>query len=72
MYDGEVNAEKLDNWVRQLEVYCRIQRIKYDETKIQFSSLRLESVAIVWWEAKTQEDMKKRGKIITSWNDLVV
>lgn len=27
MYNGEVNAEKLDNWIRQLEVYCRIQNL---------------------------------------------
>ena len=25
MFNGEVNAEKLDNWIRQLEVYLRIQ-----------------------------------------------
>ena len=37
MYNGEVNAEKLDNWIRQIEVYRRIQRIKYDETKIQLA-----------------------------------
>jgi hypothetical protein len=24
IYNGEVNAEKLDNWIRQIEVYCRI------------------------------------------------
>ena len=34
MYNGEVNAERLDNLVRQLEMYCRIQRIKDDETNI--------------------------------------
>jgi hypothetical protein len=61
MYNGEVNAEKLDNWIRQIEVYCRIQRIKDDETKIQLASLRLESASLIWWEAKTQEDMKKHG-----------
>ena len=22
MYDGEVNVERLDNWVRQMEIYC--------------------------------------------------
>jgi len=27
MYNGEVNDEKLDNWIRHIEVYCRIQRI---------------------------------------------
>ena len=26
MYNGEVNAEKLDNWIHQIEVYCRIQK----------------------------------------------
>jgi hypothetical protein len=25
IYDGEVNAERLDNWVRQVEVYCSVQ-----------------------------------------------
>ncbi len=28
MYNEEVNAEKLDNWIRQLEVYCRIQNLQ--------------------------------------------
>ena len=27
MYNGEVNAEKLDNWIRQLLVYCMIQKL---------------------------------------------
>jgi hypothetical protein len=72
MYNGEVNAERLDNWIRQIEVYCRIQRIKDDETKIQLASLRLEGATLIWWEAKTQEDMKKHGKVLSSWNDFVV
>jgi hypothetical protein len=25
IYDGEVNAETLDNWVRQMDVYCSVQ-----------------------------------------------
>ena len=70
MYNGEVNFEILDNWFSQLEVYCKIQNIKYDETKIQLASLRLESATFIWWEAKTQEDMKKYGKVSTSWIDL--
>jgi len=24
-YDGDLNAKNLDNWVRQLEFYCRIR-----------------------------------------------
>jgi hypothetical protein len=72
MYNGEVNAERLDNWIRQIEVYCRIQKIQDDETNIQLASLRLDSAALIWWESKTQEDMKKHGKILTSWNDFTV
>jgi hypothetical protein len=53
-------------------VYCRIKKIQDDETKIQLASLRLDSATLIWWEAKTQEDMKKHGKILTSWNDFIV
>ena len=66
MYNGEVNAGRLDKWVHQLELYCKIKNIKDDETKIQLASLRLESVELIWWEAKTQEEMKKYGKVSTS------
>ena len=27
VYDGELSAEKLDNWIRQIDVYCRVQNI---------------------------------------------
>jgi hypothetical protein len=47
IYNGEVNAEKLDNWIRQIEVYCRIQKIQDDETKIHLDSLRLDSPALI-------------------------
>ena len=63
MYNGEVNADKLDNWIRQLEVYCIIQNLQEDDIKIQLASLRMEGSTLVWWEAKTQEEIKKYGKI---------
>ena len=25
MYDGEVNAERIDNWVRHMEFYCSVE-----------------------------------------------
>ena len=71
MFNGEVNVEKLDNWIRQLEVYLRIQNFHDDDTKIQLASLRMEGVALVWWEAKTKEEIKKHGKIILSWNNCI-
>ena len=72
MYNEEINAEKLDNWIRQLEVYCTIQKLQDDEAKIQLVSLRLEGAALIWWESKNQEDVKKHGKFLTSWNDFIV
>ena len=53
MYNGEVNDDKLDNGIHQIEVYCKIQRIKDDERNIKLASLRLESATLIWWEAKT-------------------
>lgn len=72
MYNREVNAERLDKWVHQLDVYSRIQNIKDDETKVQLASLRLESAALIWWEAKTQEEKKKYGKVSASWIYFIV
>ena len=71
MYKGEVNVEKLQNWVHQLEVYCRIRNLQDDEINIQLASLRLEGVSLVWWESKTQEEIRKHGKISISWNDFI-
>jgi hypothetical protein len=62
----------MDNWIRQIEVYCRIQIIQEDETKIHIASLRLESAALIWWESTTEEDMKKHGRFLSSWNDFIV
>jgi hypothetical protein len=72
IYNGEVNAERLDNWIRQIEVYCRIQKIQDDETKIQLASWRLDGSTLIWWESKTQEEMKNHGKILLSWNDFII
>jgi len=59
MYNGEVNVEKLDNWICQLEVHCRIQNLQEDDTQIQLASSRMEVATLVWWESKTQEEIRK-------------
>ena len=67
MYNGELNAEKLDNWIRQIEVYCRIQKFTEDVVKIQLASLQLGGTALIWWESRSQEDLAMKGKIVSSW-----
>ena len=59
MYNGKLNAENMDNWIRQLEVYCIIQNLQEDDIKIQLASLRMEGATLVWWEARTQYEIKK-------------
>ena len=46
IYDGDLNAEKLDNWIKQLEVYCRVQGINDDPSKIQLATLRMSGMAL--------------------------
>jgi len=50
---------------RQIDVYCRVQNIDSDKSKIQLASLCLGGTALVWWEGKTQADMKRHGKTIS-------
>jgi hypothetical protein len=38
MYNGDLDAEKLDNWIKQLEVYCRVQGINDDPSRIQLAT----------------------------------
>jgi hypothetical protein len=39
MYGGEVNAERLDNWVRQMELYFNVQQIKDEASQMKLASL---------------------------------
>jgi hypothetical protein len=47
IYDGEVNAKRLDNWFRQMEVYCSVQQIKDDATQIKLAYLRLLGTTLI-------------------------
>lgn len=69
MYNGEVDAEKLDNWIKQIEVYCRVQRIVDEGAKVQLATLRLEGTTLIWWEGKVQKYLRMEGKITSSWHE---
>lgn len=71
IYDGELNAENLDNWIRKIDVYCIVQSIDLEKSKIQPASLCLGGTALVWWEGRTQADMKRHGKTISVWSEFV-
>jgi len=48
-----------------------VKNIDSKRRKIQLAILRLGGTALVWWEGKTQADLKKHGKIISTWNEFV-
>lgn len=66
-----MNVEKLENWIRQLEVNYKIQNLQEDDIKIQLASLRLVGAPLVWWEEYTQEEMRIHGKISISWVEFI-
>jgi hypothetical protein len=71
IYDGEVNAEKLDNWIRQMEVYCSVQQIKDEATQIKLASLRLAGTTLIWWQSKLQNGTQQVGNVFPSWKSFI-
>lgn len=47
MFTSEVNAEKLDYWIKQIEVFCRFQHIVNDEDKIQLATIKIGGLACI-------------------------
>jgi len=66
MFNGDSNPKSLDNWIRQVDVYCCVQQINEEKVKLQLTSLWLEGISLVWWDRKLQ-DISKCGKLLSSW-----
>jgi hypothetical protein len=71
IYDGQVNVEKIDNWIRQMEVYYSVQQIKDEATQIKLTSLRLADTALIWWQSKLQKGTQDVGKVFPSWKNFI-
>jgi hypothetical protein len=71
LYDWELNVEKLDKWIIQIEVYCRIHKIIDEETMIQLASLNMGGTALLRWERRTKHDLKKFCKTLSSCLDFM-
>jgi hypothetical protein len=71
IYDGEVNAEKLDNWIRQMEVYCSVQQIKDEATQIKLACLRLAGTTLILWQSKLQNGTQQVCKVFPSWKSFI-
>jgi hypothetical protein len=71
MYDGEVNVERLDNWVIHMEVDCSVQQIKDEATQIKLASLRLAGTTLIWWQSKMQNGTQQVGNVFPSWQSFI-
>ena len=50
VYNGEINGEKVDEWLDQLESYYALY--EYDDAqRLAFARLKLVSHTLVWWNA---------------------
>jgi hypothetical protein len=67
MYAGEVNAKRLENWVRQIEVY----RSVHEATQIKLESLRLAGTTLIWWQSKLQNGTQQVGNVFPSWKSFI-
>lgn len=70
-YCGELNAEKLDDWIQQVEVYCRVQNLLDDADRIQLATLRLGGTTLTWWESRIRDGSSQHRKINLTWSDFV-
>ena len=48
-YNGELNVNNINDWIRQIEVYFRIQKLSYEKEKIQLATFRLGGTTLIWW-----------------------
>jgi hypothetical protein len=54
-----------------MEVYCSVQQIKDEATRIKLASLRLAGTTLIWWKSKLQNGMQQVGNVFLSWKVFV-
>ena len=61
--------EKVNNWLKQLEVYFQIHGVVSDVNKIYFARLKMSGHALVWWEIHLETLNHEHLSKISSWNE---
>jgi len=68
-FRGEVDAEKVNNWLKQLKVYFQIHYVVNDVDKISFARLKMSGPALLWWESYVETLDHEHLSEISSWNE---
>jgi hypothetical protein len=71
VYEGNLDAEELLDWIRALETYFDYEDIEEDK-KVKHAIMRLKGHATLWWD-ELQADRRCKGKQkIKSWDRMIV
>jgi hypothetical protein len=60
VYEGNLDAEELLNWIRALDTYFDYEDIEEDK-KVRHAVTQLKGHATLWWD-ELQEDRCCKGK----------
>jgi hypothetical protein len=70
MYEGNMDVEKMLDWIYDLENYFDYEEIE-DEKKVKHAVTRLKGHATLWWD-ELQDDIRHKGKQkIKKWDRMV-
>jgi len=47
-FRGENIVEKLNQWLKKLKVFFRVQKVEYDQENIEIVALKLKRKTLVW------------------------
>jgi hypothetical protein len=71
VYEGNLDAEELLDWIRALDRYFEYEYVEEDK-KVKHSIMRLKGHAALWWD-ELQADRQCKGKQkIKSWDMMIV
>jgi hypothetical protein len=54
-----------------MEVYCNVQQIKDEGTRIKLTSLRLAGTTLIWWKSMLKNGTQQVGNVFPSWKVFV-
>jgi hypothetical protein len=60
IYEGNLDAEELLDWIRALDTYFDYEDVEEDK-KVKHTVMRLKGHATLWWD-ELQDDRRYKGK----------
>ena len=68
-FDGSINPEGLDSWIRALEAYFTCQPHLTQEQQITLAVVHMSEQAQFWWQTHVQSRAVAHQPAITQWDD---